>query len=103
MNDFAASLDLPEPPRHWDAALKALWWDARGNWERAHALAQEDESSPRCAWVHAYLHRKEGDLSNAAYWYRRAGRPEAKGLLETELREIGTVLVTEAGRAGSTG
>jgi len=103
MNAFAASLDLPEPPRGWDAALQALWWDARGNWERAHALAQQDESSPRSAWVHAYLHRKEGDLSNAAYWYRRAGRPQATGLLETEMREMGAVLVTEADPPGAVG
>jgi hypothetical protein len=100
MNAFVASLDLLEPPPNWDAALLSLWWDARGDWNKAHALAQEDESSPRSAWVHAYLHRKEGDLSNAAYWYRRAGRPEGRGSLETELREIGAVLLAES--AGTT-
>jgi hypothetical protein len=99
MNAFVTSLDLAEPPAEWDAALRSLWWDARGHWDRAHSLAQEDESNPRSAWVHAYLHRKEGDLSNAAYWYRRAGRPEARGSLETELREIGAVLLVENGGA----
>lgn len=56
------------------APLLALWWDGQGNWERAHAVAQDVET-PEGAWVHAYLHRKEGDAGNAAYWYRRADRP----------------------------
>jgi hypothetical protein len=59
-------------------ALLALWWDARGNWEKAHEVAQ-DVAGPDGAWVHAYLHRKEGDVGNAAYWYRRAGRVVATG------------------------
>ena len=59
-------------------ALLALWWDARGDWERAHAVAQ-DVAGVDGAWVHAYLHRKEGDVGNAAYWYRRAGRVAASG------------------------
>src|SRR4051812_28559105 len=61
------------PPALESSALRALWHDARGDWDRAHACAQEDESREG-AWVHAYLHRKEGDLSNAGYWYRRASR-----------------------------
>ncbi len=67
---------LPEPPAR--PALAALWWQARGDWARAHAAAQEDEGA-EAAWVHALLHREEGDLGNADYWYRRAGkhRPEA--------------------------
>jgi len=63
--------------------LLVLWWDAQGNWERAHEIAQEREDSTS-AWVHAYLHRKEGDDENAKYWYRRAGRPAATGSLEVE-------------------
>lgn len=55
-------------------AVRALWHDARGQWDEAHRLAQQD-AGVEGDWVHAYLHRKEGDLSNAAYWYRRAGRP----------------------------
>ena len=54
--------------------LQALWHDARGDWERAHECAQEDHGRDG-SWVHAYLHRKEGDLGNAGYWYSRAGRP----------------------------
>ena len=59
-------------------ALLALWWDAKGDWEKAHEIAQ-DVAGADGAWVHAYLHRKEGDLGNAAYWYRRAGRAVATG------------------------
>jgi hypothetical protein len=95
MTDFVAALDLPEPPPTWDPALQALWWDARGDWEQAHTLAQIDEANSRSAWVHAYLHRKEGDNANAAYWYRRAGRPQASGSLDEERREIGTLLLLE--------
>lgn len=68
-------------------ALLALWWDARGSWDRAHEVAQEIEDSDG-AWVHAYLHRKEGDVGNAGYWYRRAGRRPATGSLEIEWAEI---------------
>ncbi len=64
-------------------ALLALWWDARGDWERAHEIAQEIETGDS-AWVHAYLHRKGGEIANAAYWYRRAGRPKATGDLRAE-------------------
>jgi hypothetical protein len=59
-------------------ALLALWWDARGDWNRAHEIAQ-DVAGVDGAWVHAYLHRKEGDVENAGYWYRRAGRDVATG------------------------
>ncbi len=65
------------------AALRALALDARGDWKRAHEEAQDDESADG-AWVHAYLHRKEGDLSNAAYWYGRAGRSPPSVTLEEE-------------------
>ncbi len=62
------------PPAEWSAALRALWCDASGDWDGAHGLAQEDHSRDG-SWVHAYLHRKEGDRGNAGYWYARAGRP----------------------------
>ncbi|HEU5341657.1 hypothetical protein [Edaphobacter sp.] len=64
-------------------ALLALWWDAKGEWAKAHEVAQDVETADG-AWVHAYLHRKEGDAGNAAYWYRRAGRAAAKGDLRAE-------------------
>lgn len=76
--EFRASLTKSEPSTSLDVALQALWWDAKGNWDRAHDCAQADEADPRAAWAHAYLHRKEGDLGNAAYWYRRAARPAAR-------------------------
>jgi hypothetical protein len=70
-----------------EGALLALWWDAKGDWERAHEVAQ-DVSGADGAWVHAYLHRKEGDLGNAAYWYRQAGREVARGDLRVEWEGI---------------
>jgi len=69
----AAAVRSGSPPPGLSGALAALWHDARGDWERAHACAQEDRGADG-AWVHAYLHRKEGDLGNAGYWYARAGR-----------------------------
>ena len=70
-----------------DGPLLALWWDAKGDWNKAHKVAQEVEAADG-AWVHAYLHRKEGDQGNAAYWYRRSGRPLAKGDLQDEWERI---------------
>jgi hypothetical protein len=67
--------------------LLALWWDAKGEWEKAHAVAQDVAGADR-AWVHAYLHRKEGDFGNAAYWYRRAGRAVATGDSRLEWKGI---------------
>jgi hypothetical protein len=72
--------------------LQALWHDARGDWDRAHTLAQEVETRDG-AWVHAYLHRKEGDPDNARYWYRRAGRPESAAPLDEEWNEIAGALL----------
>jgi len=72
--------------------LQALWHDARGDWESAHRVAQ-DIDDDLGAWIHAYLHRKEGDLGNAAYWYRRAGRPVASGALDAEWDAIATALL----------
>lgn len=68
-------------------ALLALWWDGKGDWKRAHEIAQEVTGADG-AWVHAYLHRKEGDTGNAAYWYRRAGREIPRGDLREEWEEI---------------
>jgi hypothetical protein len=71
---FKTSLQQTAPPARLSLALQALWWDAKGDWEAAHRCAQEQKDEPG-AWVHAYLHRKEGDAANANYWYGRAGRP----------------------------
>jgi hypothetical protein len=71
---FTSSLTQDAPPHGLSLALQALWWDAKQDWEQAHTLAQAQEDSDG-SWVHAYLHRKEGDAFNAGYWYRRANRP----------------------------
>jgi hypothetical protein len=68
-------------------ALLAMWWDAKGDWEKAHGIAQEVEGADG-AWVHGYLHRKEGDVENAAYWYRRAGSAVASGDSRLEWERI---------------
>ena len=73
-------------------AVRALWFDGKGDWEKAHDLAQQDEGGAG-DWVHAYLHRKEGDLGNAGYWYRRAGKPTAKGSLDEEWSAITAALL----------
>jgi hypothetical protein len=89
---FRASLSGDKPPTALAVPAEALWWAAKGNWDRAHQLVQDD-GSKEAAWVHAYLHRVEGDRSNAGYWYRRAGRDEAKGPLEAEWAEIAAALL----------
>lgn len=81
-------------PEMLEGPLLALWWDGQGNWERAHEIAQEIENV-NGSWVHAYLHRKEGDIGNAGYWYRRAGRSPAGGSLETEWAEIVEALLAQ--------
>ncbi|MCP5149688.1 MAG: hypothetical protein H6983_19340 [Ectothiorhodospiraceae bacterium] len=72
--------------------LRALWMEARGDWDAAHRIVQE-ESDADAAWVHAYLHRREGDLDNARYWYRRAGREPAVDALAAEWRRIAAALL----------
>jgi hypothetical protein len=70
-----------------EGALLALWWDAHGDWEQAHQVAQ-DVAGADGAWVHAYLHRKEGDDGNASYWYRQARRGMERGDLRKEWESI---------------
>jgi hypothetical protein len=70
LSSFRESLAKPAPPQGLSIALQALWWDAKGDWAKAHECAQEHDDQDGMR-VHAYLHRKEGDLSNADYWYRR--------------------------------
>jgi hypothetical protein len=89
--EFRESIANDVPPKGLSPALAGLWWDAKGDWTKAHEAAQVDEG-PAGAWVHAYLHRKEGDLSNAAYWYQRAGKPTARNSLAAEWDEIGAEL-----------
>lgn len=86
LSAFKGSLARDKPPKGISRALEALWWDAKGDWDKAHGLAQDAGAAG--AWVHAYLHRKEGDQSNAEYWYSRCGRKPSKARLEDEWREI---------------
>ena len=92
MADFRASLSGATPAPDLGAPLAALWWAAKGNWDEAHRIAQ-DERGANAAWVHAYLHRVEGDLGNAGYWYRQAGQPVAKDTLEAEWERIVSALL----------
>ncbi len=92
MADFEESLSGAAPAPGLYAPLAALWWAAKGNWDEAHKIVQDEESA-EAAWVHAYLHRVEGDLGNAGYWYRRARRPVATGSLEAEWQEIASELL----------
>ncbi len=94
LDEFRQSLGDDAPPPGLSPALRALWHDARGNWASAHELAQSD-SSRAAAWVHAYLHRKEGDAGNAAYWYRRAGRLMSHDSLEAEWENIAYALLAD--------
>jgi hypothetical protein len=89
---FRASLSAAEPPPALSDALRALWLDARGDWDGAHEAAQADEGGDG-DWVHAYLHRKEGDAGNAAYWYRRARKPVCRSTLDEEWATIAEVLL----------
>ena len=94
--DFKNSLSDKKPPDHLSDALKALWYDAKDDWDQAHVLAQR-ESDYTGAWVHGYLHRKEGDISNASYWYSRAGKPKPETSLEEEWENLVKAL-TERGQ-----
>ena len=95
MADFKTSLSGAAPAPQFDAPIAALWWAAKGNWDRAHRIVQ-DEATAAAAWVHAYLHRVEGDLGNAGYWYRRAFKSPASGSLESEWEQIASELLGSA-------
>ena len=90
--DLKRSVAAPAPPAGLTPALAALWWAAKDDWQRAHRLVM-DESDADCAWVHAYLHRVEGDLDNARYWYRQARREPAQGDLAAEWAAIAAALL----------
>ena len=96
LQTFRNSLSQQQPPAGLSLALAGLWWDGKGNWEKAHESAQQDEG-PAGSWVHAYLHRKEGDTSNAGYWYRRAGKTPAQNPLDQEWTDIVQHLLAGSG------
>ena len=92
MADIRATLSNAAPASDLAPPLQALWWAAKGEWDQAHKIVQ-DEDTADAAWVHAYLHRVEGDLGNAGYWYRRAGKPAAEDSLEAEWARIVSALL----------
>jgi len=100
LDEFRQSLTGSTPPAKLTFALAGLLWDAKGDWTRAHESAQQDEG-PEGSWVHAYLHRKEGDQSNAAYWYRRAGKPVCREPLDVEWHAITKALLGGKAISGS--
>ena len=95
LDEFRGTLDDAAVPPALPPLLRALWHDAKGDWDEAHRIAQ-DVSGPDGAWVHAYLHRKEGDLSNARYWYRQAGQTAATDPLESEWSRIAAAVLNRS-------
>lgn len=95
LDEFVDSLGQDQPDSTLPTLLQALWHDAHGDWDRAHKLTQKQDSTD-AAWVHAYLHRKEGDLGNARYWYRRSGHEEPVVSLQEEWRAIAAALIVRA-------
>ena len=87
LNEFMQSIKKNTPPEGLSESLKAMWYARKENWDKAHNIAQSI-SSELGSWIHAYLHRVEGDLSNAGYWYKRAGKPQFQGSTEAEADEI---------------
>ena len=87
LHEFNATLTQPNPPPHISPLLQALWYDAKGDWEQAHTLIQ-DIGDKQAAWIHAYLHRREGDVWNANYWYTKADKRMPGYSLEQEWEEI---------------
>ena len=85
--NFISTLTAPSPPEMVSAYLQAMWLDAKGDWDKAHDIIQDIDDS-KAALIHAYLHRKEGDASNARYWYNRAGKPFPALSLQQEWEEI---------------
>ncbi|MEA2897082.1 MAG: hypothetical protein QOJ84_2697 [Bradyrhizobium sp.] len=92
--DFKSSLSGVAPAANLSPPLAALWWAAKGDWDKAHEIVQ-DEAGVDAAWVHAYLHRAEGDLGNAGYWYWRAGKPVATGTVEIEWEQMVSTMLDE--------
>jgi hypothetical protein len=95
LKEFKSTVFSGKMPAGLTEALQAMWHDAAGNWDRAHDIAQ-DIHSAEGSWIHAYLHRKEGDTGNASYWYHRANQPACKTALEEEWEQIATALLQKS-------
>lgn len=94
LDEFNSSVDQPEPTPGLPRLLAAMWWDAKGDWQRAHEIAQ-DVGSADGAWVHGYLHRKEGDEGNADYWYRQAGKVHSQLSFQAEWEQVVQALLAQ--------
>ncbi len=92
LSSFKESLSAKEPPQNVSVNINALWHDAKGDWDKAHTMIQ-DINDRDASWIHAYLHRKEGDTGNATYWYSRAGKQISGLTLEKEWEQIATALL----------
>lgn len=90
---FRSSVSAETPPADAGPALQALWWSLRGDWARAHECVQQHEGEPDCDRVHAHLHRQEGDLQNAGWWYRRSGRSVPTQSLQDEWNSLATEML----------
>ena len=90
--NFISSLTGDAPPPAISVYLQALWYDGKGDWEKAHTIIQDIDDN-KAAWVHAYLHRKEGDAGNARYWYSRAGKAFPSISLQREWEVIVAALI----------
>ncbi len=90
---YKASLDAQEPPAGLDVPLQALWWAGKGEWHKAHDLLQDQPDDNGSAWVHAWLHREEGDNANAGHWYNRARQTPVTVPLQTEWEDIAASLM----------
>jgi hypothetical protein len=95
--EFKRSLAKPKSPSGLSTALTGLWWAGKDDWDRAHKLVMDDDGAD-CAWVHAYLHRAEGDLDNARYWYGQARREPAVGDLADEWAAIAAALLRSSAK-----
>ncbi len=97
LTEFKRTFSQSGPPAGLPPALAALWWAGKDAWDKAHSIVMDDAGED-CAWVHAYLHRVEGDLGNARYWYQQAKRPESKASLSAEWDAIATALLETQSR-----
>jgi hypothetical protein len=95
LEQLRASLSRPQPSPALPPLLAALWWDARGDWNQAHEIGQA-ETGADAAWVHAYLHRKDGDIANSSYWYSRAHQPRCTLPLDAEWEQIVSALLVRS-------
>jgi hypothetical protein len=92
LEEFQKTLPSSTSPVDLSNYLQSLWYDAKGDWKKAHSIIQDLEDKT-ASWIHAYLHRKEGDIGNADYWYRRAGKTRPAISLQDEWKNIVTTLL----------